>query len=215
MCKPKYKTCQVIMLSSWEPTIIVQHDKSKELKIIGKYTAYDKKFEETYKKLFFTSVEEIKDGDLILHKGVPKLATGLLVEFANKEKISKIIATSDINLSALTYWISEDFIESYANHKANEVQLELKSLGHWVFERSSGYGGKRCTKCMTWLYDSDIQNCACGSELKIIKDCVVAKPAKHYSREEVKCEVERLILIDRSQKGPKESELSNWIDKNL
>ena len=207
------------MLSSWEPTIIVQHDKSKEIKILDEYVTYDKKFEETYKKLFFTSVEEIVDGDLILHKGVPKLATGTLVEFANKEKIPKIIATSD-HMNALAYWISEDFIKSYANHKANEVQLELESLGNWVFERSSGYGGERCTKCATWLYDSEIQNCSCGSKLKIVKDCIVAKLAKLYTREEMKHEIERLILEERKYKDKTSHfvdkvDLSDWIEKNL
>lgn len=26
---------------------------------------------------------------------------------------------------------------------------------NWIFERSSGYAGWRCTKCYTWVYDGE------------------------------------------------------------
>ena len=37
----------------------------------------------------------------------------------------------------------------------------LDSQGDWVFERSSGYAGFRCTRCSTWRYANDAKRCNC------------------------------------------------------
>ena len=42
--------------------------------------------------------------------------------------------------------------------------------GNWVFERSSGYAGYRCTRCATWIYEGQPKQCNCDvDKLKIIK----------------------------------------------
>jgi hypothetical protein len=38
-----------------------------------------------------------------------------------------------------------------------------ETKGDWKFERSSGYGGFRCQKCYTWLYENRKLICKCDN----------------------------------------------------
>jgi hypothetical protein len=39
----------------------------------------------------------------------------------------------------------------------------------WVFERSSGFAGWRCSKCATWIYMDDEKICQCTGCTKCTK----------------------------------------------
>ena len=44
------------------------------------------------------------------------------------------------------------------------VQESEKPKGDWVAERSSGYDGFRCQKCMTWIYGGTERKCKCDDK---------------------------------------------------
>ena len=49
------------------------------------------------------------------------------------------------------------------------IGWEVKeSIAHahknWVFERSSGYAGYRCSKCGTWVYEDELRKCECDKK---------------------------------------------------
>ena len=43
--------------------------------------------------------------------------------------------------------------------------IKEESAGNWIFERSSGYAGWRCTKCGTWVYIEQPKRCDCDYTL--------------------------------------------------
>ncbi len=54
--------------------------------------------------------------------------------------------------------------EKEKNHKL--YKIEPRKYRHWVFERSSGYAGYRCTKCMKWVYNTLPLICDCVDDKK-------------------------------------------------
>lgn len=54
-----------------------------------------------------------------------------------------------------------------------EEQLVKKGVivppDNWVFERSSGYAGYRCTKCATWVYMGQPLRCSCNKYKRMSK----------------------------------------------
>ena len=68
--------------------------------------------------------------------------------------------------------ITGEMVEVDINSDWREVHpADIPSVGHWVFERGSGYPGYRCTKCGEWEYDGRQKNCACdrANPIKIRK----------------------------------------------
>ena len=161
--------------------------------------------------LYILSDDEIKDGDWgIKTYGMPGTEEIVKYSYDMGNTVKKIIATTDVSLETFFessqgsfiehgqgYFkklpqIHQSFIEYYIEqyNKGNiitEVDIEYETNGKWVPERSSGYAGKRCTKCSAWRYIEQKSECDCGLKLKV------------NSQNEISIEKDTLVTLPSSK----------------
>lgn len=155
----------------------------------------------TFYFLHFTRVEKVKDGDWVIIDGlyVDKIrsvgtddyVTTICGRMPKKSQCEKIVASYDPELwhvdrvknsqAGLPPFtgvprIHKDFVKAFVKENGfiDEVFLEYEETDpeNWVFERSSGYAGYRCSACGTWVYSEQLKECKC-TRLRLKKDGTV------------------------------------------